>query len=153
MAVRSIACRKYAPSRDARLSHNRSLWMIPFIFGTPLLPRASWVSASYNLLCASERRTNLTWPSVRNGRRLESAREAAPRSWREFREKITTIGDAYMAAEGSFNPQLDHLAAMTTMALAMLDRVGKLKEEFGELSLRIELHTGRVPGSYWYPEI
>jgi class 3 adenylate cyclase len=59
-------------------------------------------------------------------------------------EKIKTIGDAYMAAGGLTEPHSDHLAAMGTMALAMLERVEELSHEFEGLGLRIGLHTGRV---------
>jgi adenylate cyclase len=59
-------------------------------------------------------------------------------------EKIKTIGDAYMAAGGLTEPHSDHLAAMGTMALAMLERVEELSREFEGLGLRIGLHTGRV---------
>lgn len=59
-------------------------------------------------------------------------------------EKIKTIGDAYMVAGGIPEPSADHLASMASMALAMLDQVTELREEFGSLSIRIGFHTGHV---------
>jgi adenylate cyclase len=59
-------------------------------------------------------------------------------------EKIKTIGDAYMVAGGLIEPNPDHLAAMATMALAMLENVRQMNREFGGLSLRIGLQAGSV---------
>jgi class 3 adenylate cyclase len=59
-------------------------------------------------------------------------------------EKIKTIGDAYMVAGGLIEPDPDHLAAMASMALAMLEHVRALNAEFPGLSLRVGIHSGSV---------
>ncbi|HEY4299391.1 MAG TPA: adenylate/guanylate cyclase domain-containing protein [Candidatus Didemnitutus sp.] len=59
-------------------------------------------------------------------------------------EKIKTIGDSYMVAGGLPDPHPDHLAAMATFALEMLERVRATNFISGGLDLRIGLHTGSV---------
>jgi class 3 adenylate cyclase len=59
-------------------------------------------------------------------------------------EKIKTIGDAYMVAGGLIERNPDHLAAMATMALAMLEHVRQINSGSGNLSLRIGLQVGSV---------
>ena len=60
-------------------------------------------------------------------------------------EKIKTIGDAYMAAGGLFEPQADHLEAAAAMALAMLAIVREASRSFEEpLEIRIGMHSGPV---------
>jgi class 3 adenylate cyclase len=59
-------------------------------------------------------------------------------------EKIKTIGDAYMVAGGLPEPHADHLGAMATLALAMLDNAAQVPLASGSLSLRVGLHVGTV---------
>jgi adenylate cyclase len=59
-------------------------------------------------------------------------------------EKIKTIGDAYMVAGGLPEPHSDHLGAMATLALAMLENAARIRFDSGGLSLRVGLHVGTV---------
>jgi class 3 adenylate cyclase len=59
-------------------------------------------------------------------------------------EKIKTIGDAYMVAGGLPAPHPEHLAAMASLALEMLESVARIRLPSGNLAVRIGLHTGSV---------
>ncbi|HLH78251.1 MAG TPA: adenylate/guanylate cyclase domain-containing protein [Candidatus Binataceae bacterium] len=59
-------------------------------------------------------------------------------------EKVKTIGDAYMAVAGLPQPRSDHAAVMARMALRMLDLSGEYRKRYGELELRLGLHSGAV---------
>jgi class 3 adenylate cyclase len=60
-------------------------------------------------------------------------------------EKIKTIGDAYMVACGLPADNVNHLAATAGYALAMLDELRRINDEFGlALQLRIGMHSGYV---------
>jgi class 3 adenylate cyclase len=59
-------------------------------------------------------------------------------------EKIKTIGDAYMVAGGLPDPRSDHLEAMAQLALEMHANLRQTGSPFGELDIRIGLHTGSV---------
>jgi class 3 adenylate cyclase len=60
-------------------------------------------------------------------------------------EKIKTIGDAYMAVCGLPEPNPDHARNVAAMALAMLDAVGRYREESSlAIRLRIGINTGPV---------
>ncbi len=59
-------------------------------------------------------------------------------------EKIKTIGDAYMVAGGLPDPRADHLEAMAELALGLNADLRRTSSRFGELNIRIGLHTGPV---------
>jgi adenylate cyclase len=59
-------------------------------------------------------------------------------------EKIKTMGDSYMVAGGLPNPHPDHLGAMAGLALDMQDKIRGTRTGFGNLDVRIGLHTGSV---------
>ncbi len=60
-------------------------------------------------------------------------------------EKIKTIGDAYLAVSGLPEPRPDHLVAITTMALQMIDRLDHVNAQFGwPLQIRIGIHCGPI---------
>lgn len=59
-------------------------------------------------------------------------------------EKIKTIGDSYMVAGGLPDPHPDHLAAMASFALGILESARSSSSLFGGLELRIGFHTGSV---------
>lgn len=59
-------------------------------------------------------------------------------------EKIKTIGDAYMVAGGLPEPRPDHLTAMATFALEMMDTMQRLGADEGGLKVRIGVHVGSV---------
>jgi class 3 adenylate cyclase len=60
-------------------------------------------------------------------------------------EKIKTTGDGYMVAGGLPEARSDNVAAVASMALAMLDSVEAMRRDVGEpLHLRIGLHTGAL---------
>ncbi|NMG57507.1 HAMP domain-containing protein [Geitlerinema sp. P-1104] len=60
-------------------------------------------------------------------------------------EKIKTIGDAYMVAGGLPIPRADHAEAIADMALAMLDSVDHVQEQYPEeFQIRLGINSGTV---------
>ena len=60
-------------------------------------------------------------------------------------EKIKTIGDAYMVADGIPKPQDDHVSRIVTLAPRMLKSVDAVGAETGlSLQARIGIHTGPI---------
>lgn len=60
-------------------------------------------------------------------------------------EKIKTIGDAYMVAGGLPIPRADHAEAIADMALAILDSVDHVQQQYPEeFQIRIGINTGTV---------
>jgi adenylate cyclase len=59
-------------------------------------------------------------------------------------EKVKTIGDAYMAVAGLPEPRPDHAAVMARLALRMRELTGEYRSRYGELELRLGLHSGSV---------
>ncbi len=60
-------------------------------------------------------------------------------------EKITTIGDGYLAVSGLPKPRADHMEAAASMALAMMEAVERCSAPGGsELEMRIGLASGSV---------
>jgi adenylate cyclase len=59
-------------------------------------------------------------------------------------EKIKTIGDAYMAVAGLPVARPDHVEAITSVALAMLDEVEAMCVEGREVAVRIGIDAGPV---------
>jgi class 3 adenylate cyclase len=61
-------------------------------------------------------------------------------------EKIKTIGDAYMAAAGLTEPGSDHALKMVDLGLAMIELATARTTDWGDLRLRIGVHTGPAAG-------
>lgn len=60
-------------------------------------------------------------------------------------EKVKTSGDSYMVVSGVPEPRLDHLEALASLALDMLEAVAELKDPHGRPApLRIGLAAGPV---------
>ena len=60
-------------------------------------------------------------------------------------EKIKTIGDAYMVAGGLPIPRPDHAEAIADMALAMLDSVDHVQQQYPEeFRIRLGINSGTV---------
>ena len=60
-------------------------------------------------------------------------------------EKITSIGDGYLAVSGLPDPRADHMEAAANMALAMMDAVERFPAPEGfDLAMRIGLASGSV---------
>lgn len=59
-------------------------------------------------------------------------------------EKVKTIGDAYMAVAGLPEPRSDHAPVMARMALRMRELTQEHRKRYGELELRLGLHSGSV---------
>jgi class 3 adenylate cyclase len=58
-------------------------------------------------------------------------------------EKITTLGDGYIAAAGVPAPRADHAEAAADLALDLLDAVARVAEDVGrDLRIRIGINTG-----------
>lgn len=58
-------------------------------------------------------------------------------------EKITTIGDGYLAVAGAPRPHPDHVAAAASMALAMRHDLNRFTVDgYGTLRMRWGIHTG-----------
>jgi class 3 adenylate cyclase len=61
-------------------------------------------------------------------------------------EKIKTIGDAYMVAGGLPEPLEDHAVRVVELGLAMIDVAEQEGDRFGDLQLRVGVHSGPVIG-------
>ena len=61
-------------------------------------------------------------------------------------EKITTIGDAYMAAGGLPEPLEDHAARVIDLGLAMIEVAAQVGGPDVDLRLRVGVHSGPVIG-------
>jgi len=60
-------------------------------------------------------------------------------------EKIKTVGDAYMVIAGAPTVRPDHLEALASLALDLVDEVGRYRDPNGDsFSVRIGLHVGPV---------
>ena len=60
-------------------------------------------------------------------------------------EKIKTIGDAYFAAAGVPEPQVDHARRVVDLGLAMIRVTAETSRETGEpLTIRVGVHSGPV---------
>ena len=60
-------------------------------------------------------------------------------------EKIKTIGDAYMLVGGLPTPRPDHVEAVATMAIEMLQAIKQLNEQSNNnFKIRVGIHTGPV---------
>jgi len=59
-------------------------------------------------------------------------------------EKITTIGDCYLAVSGLPIERVDHARAIADLALDMQETVAQFHSKYPDLSIRIGVHSGPV---------